>query len=66
MQYGSATHETHCARCGKTLTTSMLFRDGLFWHASCWHEGARLLANAARLARSLSPTLFIPEQRMPE
>jgi hypothetical protein len=66
MQYGSETHEKHCARCGKTLTTSMIFRDGLFWHESCWHEGSRLLANAGRLARSLSPTLFIQEQLIPE
>jgi hypothetical protein len=66
MQDGSATHETHCARCGKTLTTSIIFRDGLFWHASCWHEGARLLANAERLARALSPTLCMHEQMRPE
>jgi hypothetical protein len=66
VQYGSETHEKHCARCGKTLTTSMIFRDGLFWHESCWHEGSRLLANAERLARALSPTLFIQEQLIPE
>ena len=66
MHDGAATQDTHCARCGQTLTTSLLFRDGLFWHASCWHEGARLLANAERLARALTPTLCIHERRTPE
>src|SRR5215831_17541625 len=34
-----------------------LLPDGLCWHESCWHEGSRLLANAERLARALTPTL---------
>jgi hypothetical protein len=61
MQDGTDAHDIRCARCGKLLTTAMIFRDGLYWHASCWHEGARLLANAERIARSLNPTVFIPE-----
>jgi hypothetical protein len=61
MQYGTDAHDIRCARCGKLLTTAMIFRDGLYWHESCWHEGARLLANAERIARSLNPTVFIPE-----
>jgi|RhiMetStandDraft_4_1073278.scaffolds.fasta_scaffold38956_3 recombinational DNA repair protein (RecF pathway) len=66
MHDRSATQDKHCARCGQTLTTSLLFRDGLFWHESCWHEGARLLANAERLARALTPTLGLQERRTPE
>lgn len=42
MPYQSTCHDKPCARCGTTLTTSMIVRDAL-----CWHEGARLLANAA-------------------
>ena len=59
MQDGLEAHDKHCARCGKTLTTSMVYRDGLFWHESCYNEGARLMANAERLARALNPTLFL-------
>ena len=59
MQDGLEAHDKHCARCGKTLTTSMVYRDGLFWHESCYNEGARLMANAERLARALNPTLLL-------
>jgi len=64
MQYGTdvhAMHDIHCARCGKPLSTSLIFRDDLYWHESCWHEGARLLANAERIARSLNLPLVIHE-----
>jgi len=60
MPYSTDVHAIHCARCGQTPTTAMILRDGLYWHASCWHEGARLLANAERIARSLTPPLGIP------
>ena len=66
MQYGVQAHEIHCARCEKLLSTSLIFRDGLYWHEKCWQEGSRLLANAERIARALNPTLFIHETVIPE
>jgi hypothetical protein len=66
MQDSPAAHEIHCARCAKPLSTALIFRDGLYWHEACWQEGARLLANAERIARSLIPPLFLHETVMPE
>jgi len=57
MPYQSTCHDKPCARCGTTLTTSMIVRDAL-----CWHEGARLLANAARMTRAVHPPVFISAQ----
>jgi hypothetical protein len=66
MQDGTDAHEIHCARCAKPLSTSLIFRDGLYWHEACWQEGSRLLANAERIARSLIPALFLHETVIPE
>jgi hypothetical protein len=61
MPDGTDAYDLHCARCGKLLTSALLFRDGLYWHESCWQEGSRLLANAERIARALAPPMCIHE-----
>jgi hypothetical protein len=57
MPYQSTCHDKPYARCGTTLITSMIVRDAL-----CWHEGARLLANAARMTRAVHPPVFLYAQ----
>jgi hypothetical protein len=45
----------HCARCYALLTPPMVYRDGLWFHQSCWRAGVEQLRNATRLAAVSSP-----------
>jgi hypothetical protein len=66
MQDGTAIAGKNCARCCKPLHRSVVYRDHTLWHAHCWQEGEHLLANATRIARAVTPTLFIHERLTPE
>jgi hypothetical protein len=66
MSLGTDLSQHKCARCGKTLTPPLLYREGFFWHEQCWQEGARLLANAERIARAVNPALCAHERRIPQ
>ena len=44
----------------------MMYHDGLFWHQACVQNGSRQRANAARIARSLNPALFVNAQSLSE
>lgn len=62
MQFGDDISQKKCARCYQKLdTTSILYRDGMWWHQKCYHEGSRMLANAERISNVLStpPELYI-------
>ena len=66
MQWETEPREKRCARCCKALGTSLVYKDGSFWHVRCLQEGEHLLANAERLARAVNPTLFIHERLLPK
>jgi hypothetical protein len=64
MSLGTDLSDQKCARCGKKVTPPMIYRDGFFWHEQCWQEGARLLANAERIARAVNPALLVHARRI--
>jgi hypothetical protein len=66
MSFGTPLSQQKCARCGKEVTAPLIYRDALFWHEQCWQEGARLLANAERIARAVTPVLCVHDQLQPE
>ena len=45
-----------CAHCYQALTPPVVYRDGEWYHARCFTDGARQLRNATRLAQALDET----------
>jgi hypothetical protein len=60
MQLGTELQNRHCARCHQTLTIPAVYRDHAWYHASCWQDGARQLANATRLATAFRFQSHLP------
>ena len=60
MQLGTELHSHLCARCHQKLVSPAVYRDQTWYHASCWQDGARQLANATRLA-----TVFRLQSHLP-
>src|SRR5262249_24637536 len=50
MQLGTELKNHHCARFYKKLTLPAVYRYHVWYHTSCWQEGAQQLTNATRLA----------------
>jgi len=56
MPYGDAIQDKCCAHCHQALAIPLIYRDGVWYHAVCFHEGTQpwrqtmLRAAAARSA----------------
>ena len=62
MKYGADLTDQRCARCHQPVTLPMEYRDGFWFHAKCFSDGARQLSNATRLAKALEQRL-LPDRR---
>jgi hypothetical protein len=59
----------HCARCKSKLTVPAVFRDGEWYHRTCWERGAHQLADANKRADAIKymhdlypPIVFLTER----
>jgi hypothetical protein len=59
----------HCARCKSKLTVPAVFRDGEWYHRTCWERGAHQLADANKIADAIKhmhdlypPIVFLTER----
>jgi len=43
MKYGDDLTDKRCARCHQPITLPMEYRDGFWFHAKCFSDGARQL-----------------------
>ena len=53
MHLGSELPQQHCARCKGQLTVPLVFRDGEWYHKTCWEKGAHQLADAQKMAETI-------------
>ena len=60
MKYGEDITDKRCARCHQPVTVPMVYREGLWFHATCFSDGARQLSNATRLAKALEEPASSP------
>jgi|RhiMethySRZTD1v2_1073278.scaffolds.fasta_scaffold1657278_1 hypothetical protein len=56
MEWRDDLDDRKCARCYQALTPPAVYRDGEWYHACCFTDGARQLRNATRLAQALNKT----------
>ncbi len=54
LQDGDDRTDPRCARCHQPCTAPMVYRDGFWFHAQCFHDGSRQLRHAMRLANALA------------
>ena len=63
MKHGEDLTDKRCARCHQPVTVPMVYRDGFWFHAKCFSDGARQLSNATRLAKALEEPSLPPHTR---
>ena len=64
MKYGDDLTDQRCARCHQPFTLPMVYRDGFWFHAQCFNDGARQLRHATRLAKALEAPSTSPENHV--
>ena len=72
MQLDTELAQRDCPRCKHPLSVPAVFRDGAWWHRTCYNEGARQLAEATKVSaavrrmQELFPPLYVHDNRIPD